>query len=159
MMRYIECPTWYDGPEHNKVFMAGGITGCPNWQAELREWLLELRLDRATLLNPRRKIFPGGEAAVREQIKWEFAHLSRANAISFWFPAETVCPITLFELGKWLTHPSEKPIFVGMHPEYSRRLDLEIQVPLQRGDIPICYSIRELAGRIHKWCLDQGELK
>ncbi len=41
-----------DGPS---LFLAGGITGCPDWQRQLRDKLADTPL---TLLNPRRANFP-----------------------------------------------------------------------------------------------------
>ena len=55
-MRYIEAPTVYTGPERERsVFLAGGITGCPDWQS----WMVtRLRPASLALLNPRRADFP-----------------------------------------------------------------------------------------------------
>jgi hypothetical protein len=106
------------------LFLAGGITGCPDWQAEAVETLKSWDI---TLINPRRSNFDVTDKKMEEeQIRWEYFHLNKADAILFWFPKETVCPITLYELGRWIT--SGKPIFVGCDPEYTRKRDLEIQL-------------------------------
>jgi hypothetical protein len=139
-MRYIECPDTYQGNERS-LFMAGGITGCGDWQAEL----VALLSDTAwVLLNPRRKNFPTNDPAAAEwQIKWEHDHLHAASAILFWFPSETLCPITLYELGTWSM--TDKPLFIGVHPDYQRRLDVEIQTRLARPEVKIVYSLPDLA--------------
>src|SRR4051812_20674567 len=117
-MRYIEAPSHFTGNEPS-LFLAGGISGTANWQQEIAA-LLE---DTAwTLLNPRRVLLVDAHAA-REQIHWEFDHLRRATARLFWFPPETLCPIALFELGAWSR--TAEPLFVGVHPDYARRLDIE----------------------------------
>lgn len=145
-MRYIECPDVYEGNEKS-LFLAGGITNCSNWQLELVSLLKD---EDITLLNPRRKNFPINDSkAAEEQIKWEYTHLRKAKAISFWFPKETICPIVLYELGAWSI--ADKPIFVGTHPEYSRRQDVEIQMKLVRSKIKIVYSIEKLAEQIKGW--------
>ncbi|HOX53419.1 MAG TPA: nucleoside 2-deoxyribosyltransferase domain-containing protein [Fibrobacteria bacterium] len=145
-MKHIICPERHEGSE-STLFLAGGISGCPNWHDRLVELLSSTDL---TLLNPRRKNFPIDDpSASRFQIQWEHEHLHRAQAISFWFPRETLCPITLYELGVWTT--SEKPLFIGMHPDYSRRIDVEIQTSLVRPNLVPAYSLEDLAGQILAW--------
>lgn len=142
-MRYIEAPDSYDG-SGKSIFLAGGITGCIDWQAEMAGKLSQSAL---TLLNPRRVNFPIDDpSAAQAQIKWEHEHLRKASAILFWFPCETLCPITLYELGAWSM--AAKPLFVGMHPEYQRRQDVEIQTGFARPDVKIVYSIEALAGQV-----------
>jgi hypothetical protein len=143
-MKYIEAPEVYSGDKQNTLFLAGGITGCPNWQYSLT---FSLETTNLSILNPRRKHFPIDDpTAASEQIKWEFDHLRKAEFISFWFPKESICPIALYELGAWSM--TDKILFVGCHPEYQRRLDIEEQTSLVRPDINIVYSLNELANQI-----------
>jgi hypothetical protein len=142
-MKYVEAPEIYDG-KGQSLFLAGGITDCPDWQADLVK-LLEN--EDITLLNPRRKNFPIHDPnAALAQITWEHNHLKKASAISFWFPKETLCPIVLYELGAWSM--AHKPIYVGVHPEYQRKQDVEIQTVLARPEVIIAYSLEVLAGQI-----------
>ena len=142
-MRYIEAPDVFDGAGKS-VFMAGGITGCPDWQTEVAERLAGADI---ALLNPRRADFPMGDPSAAEfQIRWEHEHLHKATAILFWFPCETLCPITLYELGTWSM--SGKPIFIGVHPDYQRRQDVEIQSKLARADVQIVYTVSDLAAQV-----------
>jgi hypothetical protein len=126
------------------LFLAGGVTGTPDWQTEM---VAKLGDSPLLLLNPRREHFDvtDPQRAV-QQIEWEYQHLRRANAVSFWFPKETLCPITLFEYGYWLG--GRKPLFVGCDPEYSRRFDLEQQTRLERSEIHIVNSLDALVGQI-----------
>jgi len=39
---------------------------------------------------------------------------------------------------------TKKPIYLGVHPEYQRRKDIEIQTSLLRADIKIVYYIPDL---------------
>ena len=145
-MKYVEAPDEFWGNEKS-LFLAGGITGCPDWQQEVVEALKD---ELITLLNPRRKSFPIEDpTASLEQIKWEYRYLRKASAISFWFPHETLCPIVLYELGAWSM--TDKLIFVGVHPEYKRRTDVEIQTNLVRPEVEICYSIQDLIWQILHW--------
>ena len=126
------------------VFLAGGITNCPNWQQEMCSLLQDTDL---ILLNPRREHFPIEDPnAAQEQITWEHNQLRMADAILFWFPCETLCPIVLYELGAWSM--ADKPIFVGVHPDYRRRQDVEIQTHLTRPGVVISYSLESLAQQV-----------
>lgn len=159
-MQYIECPN-LEAPKHPSVFLAGGITDCPDWQSDIVKLIKDIddndlisldkrekRLQHSiTIFNPRRKQFPIDDPkSASEQIYWEYLMLIDADFISFWFPRETLCPIVLFELGNWLS--SRKPIVIGIDPDYKRKLDVEIQTKLARTNIKICYSIVELAKQI-----------
>ena len=57
-------------------------------------------------------------------------YLREADIILFWFPKETLCPITLFELGCFLNTP--KTLVIGVEPGYARERDVRIQVGLER---------------------------
>ena len=110
------------------------------------------------VFNPRRANFPIHDpTAANAQITWEYQHLRKAHNILFWFPCETLCPIVLYELGfqlgRALAHPPlhayELPkLFIGVHPEYQRRQDVEIQAKLAEIESPIAYSLDELAQNV-----------
>jgi hypothetical protein len=42
-------------------------------------------------------------------------------------------------------------IFVGVHPEYKRRQDVEIQTGLARPEVEIVYSLSALAQQVLEW--------
>lgn len=143
-MRHIEPPDTFDGAGRT-LFLAGGISGCSDWQHEL-EILLEA-LD-VVALNPRRRHFNVADpTATTAQIEWEFRHLQECDAIAFWFPSETLCPIALFELGAWSARP-DKPIFVGAHPDYARRVDIVDQLRLARTDVLVVATLEALAQQV-----------
>jgi len=144
-MRYVECPEEYYGAGPDiSVFLAGGITNCPDWQQEMVTLLSDSDL---TLVNPRRKLWEDAQAVA--QIEWEHRHLTRCDAVLFWFPSETICPITLYELGAWCFRP--KKIFVGCHPNYARKLDVEVQTRLERVNLVVVSTIRDLAQQVLDW--------
>jgi len=148
-MEYIESPAIWGGGKPS-VFLAGGITGCPDWQQEVAR--SNLAHDDIALINPRRANFPIHDpGAALAQITWEHEHLRKATAILFWFPRETICPIVLYELGAWSM--TDKPLFVGVHPDYSRRRDVEIQTALVRPDVKLVYSLGELVDQVWEWAL------
>ena len=148
----IKPPTWRqsvaDTGHRTSVFMAGGITGCPDWQKDIAKMLDHTQL---VLYNPRREHFDVSNSNLtKEQIFWEFEHLKAANIVSFWFPPDTLCPITLYELGAH-TQDYTKPLLVGVHPLYKRRIDIEEQTKHARPDIRIVYSLEDLAEQIARY--------
>jgi len=147
-MRYIESPETYLVKGGKSLFLAGGITGCENWQQEMRKFLNNVPI---VLFNPRRKDFPIDDpSAAQAQIEWEFEYLRKASMILFWFPKETLCPIVLYELGSWSM--TDKKIFVGIHPEYKRKQDVEIQTKLVREEIQIVYDLGTLSEQVIAEC-------
>jgi len=126
--RYFEAPDYFEPAPGDplRVFLAGGITGCPDWQAPTAEELLDVGL---TVFNPRRRAFPIDDPTeAPRQIAWEHHHLRAADVTLFWFPADQVQPIALFELGAALGEG--RHIVIGAAPGYPRRLDIEHQVAL-----------------------------
>lgn len=140
-MRIIKAPNLIEGPVH--LFLAGGISNCPDWQSDV-SYALENSGLPDVAVNPRRTgdlAKTGSEAAY--QIAWEHDALSRSEAALFWFPKETLCPITLLELGAAMMRP-EQTLYVGVHPEYQRRFDVIQQLRLQRPEVLVRDSIKEL---------------
>ena len=149
-MRVVTCPeTVFDTDTGYKIFMAGGITGCPDWQTDMIE-LTKKRFpedEELILINPRRADFDTSlDESSLYQIKWEYHHLKMADETLVWFPKEGRCMITLFELG-WLLG-DRRVITPGCHPEYVRRFDVVQQVKLRRPDLQIYETVHELSGSI-----------
>ncbi len=113
------------------VFIAGGISDCPDWQSDM---VTLINTTKYEVVNPRRESgFDRTGKTAEEQITWEYQALSHVESCIFWFPRETLCPITLFELGKMLEKAKRDPIIrlaIGWHPEYARAFDLEVQIGL-----------------------------
>lgn len=140
---YYEPPDEY-ADDIESLFLAGGITGCPDWQQYACR---QLEGSSIVLLNPRRKNFPMNDpSAALAQIKWEHKHLRKATAISFWFPAEAIQPIALYELGAWSM--TDKPMVVGAHPDYPRLQDVVVQTKLARPEVPVVASLDALVEEI-----------
>ena len=146
-MIYIEALMKPADTKLPKVFLAGGITNCPDWQQTMRKLLFN---ERCFLLNPRRANFPIHDpGAAFVQLEWEHQMVKKADLISYWVAKETIQPIVLFELGKYLD--TYKNILIGIHPEYPRRQDVEIQTRLVRPDFKFVYSLEEHADQIRDW--------
>lgn len=165
MARVVQCPTEFaeaslnvkytehaatvDVTQHEKsLFVAGGISGCEQWQKQFISFLKPV--SNLVLLNPRRETYDLKNLEMsHEQIEWEHRHLEAADGISFWFPYETLCPITLYELGYWMN--SNKQIFIGTHPLYARRFDVVKQTSLSRPNIVVVHSLKELVLQVAAW--------
>jgi len=143
---YFEAPEYYrpQPADPPAVFLAGGITGCSDWQAEAVK-LLESDTEPLVILNPNREKFPSGDhLAAWEQVSWEQHHLHLADVTAFWFPASdpsvTVQPIAMFELGQALGE--NRPVVVGADPGYPREADVHMLCELARPGMPV-YSYLE----------------
>ena len=133
-VRYVQAPQPYDGPGP-VVFLAGGISDCPDWQAQAAAMLHDT--PGLTVLDPRRAAFDLADPdAATEQIIWEYTHLRRADVVLFWFaPGGSVQPITLYELGVHVTRGAT--LAVGADPGYPRRHDVEVQLGLARPGLVV----------------------
>lgn len=139
-MIYVQCPARVAVPDSHKpwVFIAGGISNCPDWQSEMvRRINIDLKLDdEVVVINPRRKDFDILDPEMTVvQIEWEHEHLDNADVIMFWFPFHTLCPITLYELGVYAARGTK--LIVGCHPAYAREVDVRKQLSLIRPDITV----------------------
>ena len=136
------------------VFLAGGITDCPEWQDEVIKKLDDIE---AYVFNPRRKNFPIHDpSAAREQIKWEFDALERCDLFTMWFSAgKSDQPICMYELGRNIALHTMSPyspitIAIGVEPSYRREQDVKIQLELIDPNIKITDSIDDHVANIKK---------
>jgi hypothetical protein len=145
MALIIEAPKEVYSLENNnntKLFLAGGITGCSDWQSYVIEKLKDY--STLTVYNPRRKDFPINDPnASEEQITWEFEHLKNSDIIIFWFAKGSLNPIVLYELGMH-GNSGNKIILVGVDSDYERKQDVIIQTALARSDVSVYNSLDEL---------------
>lgn len=116
------------------VFLAGGISNCPDWRRDLLE-IPDIQERECTFINPRQEQFDfSSPMAGITQVSWEFAMLNACDAIVFWFARGSDNPITLFEYGRWM---GQKSSVAGVDPQYSRRQDVALQTTLYCPDLPV----------------------
>jgi len=164
-MIYVEAPKYRLTGKPRTIFLAGGITNCPDWQSAMVESLNHKHcMSDVIVFNPRRENFPIHDPeAANEQIKWEHHYLYGVDAVVFWFARGSLNPIVLFEYGKELgrrdgKHPKQwKKLFVGCDPEYERVDDVVIQTRLHEKQMgvepmPISNSLDGVIDRIVDWC-------
>ncbi|MEE9215618.1 MAG: nucleoside 2-deoxyribosyltransferase domain-containing protein [Thermodesulfobacteriota bacterium] len=149
-MYYIEAIEESKKTPKPYIFLAGGITNCPDWQQEVRKGLEDLEF---SLFNPRRENFPINKpSASYYQIKWEYNRLQLSDLITYWFAKETIQPIVLYELGKFMD--SNYDILIGIHPEYPRKQDVEIQTGLARPEFKFVYSLNDHIQQIRDYIIN-----
>ena len=135
------------------IFLAGGISNCPDWQRQVVAMLAGWDV---VLFNLRRFAYPDAPGAARAQIEWEYSHLRRATAVLFWFPGgPSPCPIALFELGACTQWPDRR-LFVGCDEAYPRRLDVEVQIGLARPEVPVASTLEGLTAQVAAWLDGRG---
>ena len=119
-----------------RCFLAGGITGCWDWQEAVINELSRYPADDLVILNPRRKNFPIGDPnAAYEQISWEFSWLECCDIFSMYFVASSSDqPICMYELGRNIlnmqttfTSSYLDRIVITCETGYRRQQDVEIQ--------------------------------
>lgn len=140
----------YEAPETCKdkakddisVFLAGGITGCIDWQSVVADELRDCK--NLLIFNPRRKDFDVTDPnASRRQIEWEFEQLNNMDVFSMYFVnSDSVQPICMYELGRNLERMKnrfpddwQKRIVIGIEDGYLRKQDVIIQSELALGGV------------------------
>lgn len=124
------------------IFLAGGISNCPDWQSGVASKISK-KFD-GVIVNPRRENWNMDSQSNEsiKQIEWEHSFLIQSDVILFWFPKETLCPITLFELGAALERGQK--LFIGCHVDYQRKLDVIVQSKLVVHNQEIFYDLDKL---------------
>lgn len=149
MTAYLEAPDADTRRYRMRIFLAGGITDCWDWQTALVGKLNDLP-DDVLLMNPRRADFPIGDPdAAPAQVAWEFEHLMDADLIAFYFTSGTSPqPIVMYELGRYMA--LGKPLAVAVEDGYLRAQDVQLQAGLARPGMTIGASLDELAAEIRR---------
>jgi hypothetical protein len=150
MMKVIECPTELTKNDGSvRVFLGGGISGCPDWQKEMID-RFKYMPDDFVLVNPRRSSFDISDPTQSEfQIDWEYRHIRMCDAMIFWFPYNTLCPITLFELGQ--ASVARRTMFVGCHPAYPRKFDVEKQLEMEYPTVTVHDNFEPIVQEVKDW--------
>lgn len=148
-IQVIQAPN-YSPVSTRSVFLAGGITGCPNWQADAIRLFQGTGIAEVTLMNPRREqAFPCGSDAIAQQVRWENFYLDCASVVLFWFTAgQAVQPIALYELGK--IGAGRKPVATGADVSYRRRVDVILQLSYARPNIAVYSTLEMTVARARK---------
>ena len=107
------------------IFLAGTIEmgNSPDWQAKAIRRLRDLDI---SIYNPRRVVAPD-EALIADQINWELNSITKCHFIFMHLAADTISPISLYELGLLQGNPmSTKQIVVACDPKYTRAQNVKV---------------------------------
>jgi len=110
------------------VFLAGTIEmgNSIDWQAKAIRRLQDLPID---IYNPRRVVAPD-EDLITEQITWELNSIEKSEFIFMHLAANTVSPISLYELGLLQGNNRigqiSKTIVVACDPLYTRKTNVQV---------------------------------
>ena len=140
-MRIITAPNYYEPFTIDiRVFLAGGITNCPDWQQKILKQLEDNYVyDSLVVFNPRRENFPiGDKTAAYTQIAWEFEMLEKCDIFSMYFSSgDSDQPICMYELGRnilrmQMRFPTDwqDRIVISAEDGYRRKQDVLIQTGL-----------------------------
>lgn len=165
-MKVVTSPETYT-PEANDicVFLAGGITGCDNWQqAVIDELATYSDTEHLVIINPRCVEFPIDDPnAAENQIRWEFNWLEKCDIFSMYFAGgQSVQPICMYELGRnicrmQMRYPREwrNRLVINTASDYIRKADVYCQVSLAAGHIVNTYGATPEvhAHAIHSSCV------
>ena len=125
--------------KYTRIFLAGGITDCRDWQKDVIEELgrnFRGRFENLIIFNPRCPNFDTTDPlASRKQIKWEFNKLEHMDIFAMYFcNSESVQPICLYELGRNIVRMQQRfplnwasRIIIGVEKGYSREDDVREQ--------------------------------
>lgn len=147
MIEIITAPEHkYLYPSTVKVFLAGGIQKCPEWQNIIisnivEDWDLKYKFyqDRdAVIINPRRAEWLNEPGAAQKQIEWEFDMIEQCDIFTMYFSGgESDQPICMYELGRNLERMKQrfpedwwKRIIITCDSGYKRVNDVVIQTSL-----------------------------
>lgn len=143
-MRLIKAPEVFEYNSNDvKVFLAGGISNCEDWQSKVAEEL-QNEPDDLILIDPRSDKFDtGDDRAEIRQISWEFKMLENCDIFSMYFcGSESVQPICMYELGRNIVRMQNRfptsdewghRIVITADPKYKRYKDVFIQGNLATG--------------------------
>lgn len=145
-MKVINAPEKYNLQENEvSVFLAGGITNCPNWQKEIITGIDKAEYGSSIVIfNPRRENFPIHiPSAADEQIEWEFYQLNKMDIFSMYFcESDSDQPICMYELGRYISEMQKRfpidwkdRIIISVENGYKRINDVLVQSRLACGKI------------------------
>ena len=141
-------------PKSLKMFLAGGICKCVQWQKMIIDRFLADNLDIELsqcysdlyIFNPRREDWVEGPNAAERQIEWEFDMLEKCDVFTMYFAGgESDQPICMYELGRNIEKMKQRfpktwkeRIFITCDSTYKRVKDVIIQTGLATdGLVPV----------------------
>ncbi|MBB64659.1 MAG: hypothetical protein CMO81_06300 [Waddliaceae bacterium] len=128
------------------IFLAGTVSN--SWRNTLMDSFQE---DPAIFLIPINDWAHENDRSFR--VTWEQQHIDEADLIVLWLAPpqannpRTLSLTTLFELGR-IIEMKDKPVIIGIHPNYPLRRELEIQLACLGRRHCLVDSVEEIALKI-----------
>lgn len=142
------------------IFLAGPISGAPNWQERASKLILAETKD-LFIANPRRRMWPDPEYDFKKQTDWETKYLQQAaceGCILFWLAKQIeISPhdpstgfpriysqTTRFELAEWKVHSENDPsiqMVIGIEEGFADADYIKRRFSQDCPDIPIFDSL------------------
>lgn len=134
----------YFVPKSMKVFLAGGIQRCIQWQDMVISFFTKMETElnasynKLYLMNPRRADWLDRPGEDVRQIEWEFDMIERCDLFTMYFAGgESDQPICMYELGrnievmkKRFPYDWKDRIVITCDASYRRVKDVQIQTRL-----------------------------
>ena len=138
----------YFPPHSMKVFLAGGIQKCIEWQKMVIDFFtkdeveLNFTYNHLYILNPRRADWLNKPGEDVKQIEWEFDMIERCDLFTMYFAGgESDQPICMYELGRNIEMMKQRfpndwkdRIVITCDASYKRLRDVQIQTRLATDD-------------------------
>lgn len=151
-------------PEHKvakfgalKIFLAGGITNCIDWQKIIIDNFEKTNNYNICLFNPRRKNFDIKKDSAEEQIVWEFNAIEKCDLFTMYFDGGVSDqPICLYELGRNIERMKQRfpddwtdRIVITCDAKYKRVEDVIIQTRLATDDMVKVNVVDDVDKSVH----------
>lgn len=146
MVTIVTAPERIDFPPKSiKIFLAGGIQKCEEWQEKIIDMFKNTDFDKDIyILNPRRDNFPIDDPnASEEQITWEFDMIEQCDYFAMLFlNSISDQPICFYELGRNIERMKERfqlswkdRLIISCDEKFKRIQDVVIQTRLATRNI------------------------
>jgi hypothetical protein len=139
---HIQSPEEYVTSEAPAAFLAGSAV-FP-WREAVKK---NISPEEAVLFDPMNDQL--AEENPMKRVQWEVDHMDYADIVVVWLPKEdqtkphTFSLTSLFEMGRFV-QMKDKPLVVGIAPEYIRRDELVTQLKVLRPEVTVVNSLDAL---------------
>lgn len=129
------------------------------WRASVQERLVTFPV---TVVSSRRPMTKPKETPHSEpfeyktMLEWENAYIDRCQAVMFWFPWESSCAESMFQLGR-LARDRRIVLFVGAHPNYRCRESLVQLMKYVRPEVLVASTFEKLMSQLVGWADEQSD--
>jgi hypothetical protein len=142
-MRVITPPERLDWPS---IFLGGSLSG--EWRRQVIAGLenTELIIFTSWFESPD---YPD-PSQEPDLIDWEYRHLQHSDAVLFWFCPKDLAENAMIQLGMY-SQAAWQRLFVGVHPEYQWRREVETWCQVVCKGIKVSHQIDDILIQVQAW--------